>query len=650
MSNRLCARSVLIPQSVGSRPCTLNSQRIKAVVSPTGTLEEGRMIDGDHSSGDQELAVVGVSNSKSAGDVWRFGLILICFVIGLFNPLVGWLEATEYFVAVDHPNASDSNSGLSLAEPFRTLSRAVQALYPGDVLNIKEGIYREPLIPVRSGTSNNQIVIRAWPGDEGAAIIRGSDVTVGWSHDGGDNWSVPFVPLPLINYPSGWPDVTQYSRRREMVFLEGEPLRQVMSATDLVSGSFWMDDGSGRLRINVPVDPNQSLVEISKRSQGVLATGSHQVFRGLRVDHVSTELWIAAMHLGPDQTVENCTVEHNNGYGVVAYSNLIFSNSRSNHNGRLGIALNGSHSLLDTSETSYNSWRYGPRFDAGGIKITGAMPVDNRFVRHRAIGNNGIGIWFDTTSSGNIVEASYFDGNVFGAIEFEAVIGPNFAINNVIVGTVKAEPGGINAIDGAGIIVFDSSDVTIYNNTIVDVAGPGISIAGDSRNSGGTIFHVDDTLAVNNIIVGSGRSALSLEWLWGTAVQDPRVGSHHFDNNLYFDNAVTVIFPDVPNVYGYMYWSLPEWQANRSEDLDSIASDPMFVRPNMHDYSLMADSAAIDGGQHLNEVGQDIAGELRPQGVAFDVGAYECSAIFGCGSVFVDDFETGDLSNWQSFY
>ena len=61
------------------------------------------------------------------------------------------LEATEYYVAVDSPNASDSNNGLSLDQPFKTLNRGVQALSPGDTLSIKEGIYREA-VSVRSGT------------------------------------------------------------------------------------------------------------------------------------------------------------------------------------------------------------------------------------------------------------------------------------------------------------------------------------------------------------------------------------------------------------------------------------------------------------------------------------------------------------------
>ena len=46
------------------------------------------------------------------------------------------LEATEnYWVAVNHPNASDTNHGRSLVRPFKTLARAVQGLGKGNAIS-----------------------------------------------------------------------------------------------------------------------------------------------------------------------------------------------------------------------------------------------------------------------------------------------------------------------------------------------------------------------------------------------------------------------------------------------------------------------------------------------------------------------------------
>ena len=54
---------------------------------------------------------------------------------------------------------------------------------------------------------------------------------------------------------------------------------------------------------------------------------------------------------------------------------------------RPGHRLNGDNSLLDSNETSYNSWRL-PR-DTGGIKVIVDSPSGNRIVRHTAKHNHG---------------------------------------------------------------------------------------------------------------------------------------------------------------------------------------------------------------------------------------------------------------------
>ncbi|MDB4306289.1 hypothetical protein N9980_01860 [bacterium] len=138
------------------------------------------------------------------GSLFSHGVIAL-FIFGFGIPVI---EATEnYWVAVDHPNASDSNNGLSMDKPFKTLGRAVQGLRPGITLIIKAGIYREALVLPRDGTADSPIVVRAYPGDEGRVVIRGSDVVKGWTNDGGGVWSVSWQPLPLLDYPASWPNV-----------------------------------------------------------------------------------------------------------------------------------------------------------------------------------------------------------------------------------------------------------------------------------------------------------------------------------------------------------------------------------------------------------------------------------------------------------
>ena len=101
-----------------------------------------------------------------------------------------------------------------------------------------------------------------------------------------------------------------------------------------------------------------------------------------------------------------------------------------------------------------------------------------------------------------------------------------------------------------------------------------------------------------------------------------RVGSHHFNNNLYYGNPTTIIFPNLERSWNEN-WSLAEWQANRGEDLESLKTPPNFAQPTAFDYTLRPGSAAIDAGRYLPEVTEDSSGLTRPQGPRTDIGAYE---------------------------
>ena len=334
------------------------------------------------------------------------------------------VEAIEYFVSKTHPAASDSNNGLSLDRPFKTLGRGVQELQPGDILTIKAGVYREILTLGRSGTSLKPIKVRAYPGDADLVVIRGSNVASGWTNESNGVWYVNWDPLPLVVYPEIWRDYGELSRRREMVFIGGSRLQQVLSKSELSDGRFWVDAASHRIYVGYSGDLNSKFVEIAMRDRGIWSgSASYIEWDGLRVEHVANDYNMGAMHLGPNQKILNCRVENNNQVGISASTGTVMRNTVSGQNGRTGISLSGDGSLLDSCTTDRNSWRYGPGWACGGVKIIGNRPSGNTIVRHSASFNNGRGIYFDTTGSNNVVEASYLERNLIAGIQFEAAVG-----------------------------------------------------------------------------------------------------------------------------------------------------------------------------------------------------------------------------------
>jgi hypothetical protein len=106
--------------------------------------------------------------------------ILACFLL-----IATLLTAKEYHVSV---KGNDSNEG-SEQKPFKTISQAVKFAYPGDVITVHAGTYREWINPIRGGESDSKrIVLRAAPGEK--AEIKGSEIIKGWEKQKDGVWKV----------------------------------------------------------------------------------------------------------------------------------------------------------------------------------------------------------------------------------------------------------------------------------------------------------------------------------------------------------------------------------------------------------------------------------------------------------------------------
>ncbi len=92
---------------------------------------------------------------------------------------------TELHVA---PTGNDGNPG-TVSLPLRTIQRAAEVAYPGCVVVVHEGIYRERIDPPRGGRSDvDRIVFRAAPGER--VVVKGSEPMTGWRRVRDDVWKV----------------------------------------------------------------------------------------------------------------------------------------------------------------------------------------------------------------------------------------------------------------------------------------------------------------------------------------------------------------------------------------------------------------------------------------------------------------------------
>lgn len=83
-------------------------------------------------------------------------------------------------------SGNDANPG-TIMRPLRTIQAAANKAFPGDVITVHKGIYRERVNPVRGGESDSKrITYQAAPGEN--VVITGSEPVKGWKKGANDTW------------------------------------------------------------------------------------------------------------------------------------------------------------------------------------------------------------------------------------------------------------------------------------------------------------------------------------------------------------------------------------------------------------------------------------------------------------------------------
>lgn len=210
----------------------------------------------------------------------KFSVLFACLLV------CGFLSAREYHVSI---NGKDSNPGTEKA-PFRSISQAAQYAYPGDVITVHEGVYREWINPPRGGENDERrIVYRAAAGEK--VEIKGSERVTSWQPVEGHKgvWKVE-IPNdffgeynPYVDYITGdWFDGKGYQHHTGEVFLNNKSLYEKASLDQVYQPVVYQDsqDPEGSLYTwycehNVRLttiwanfhhlNPNKEMVEISVR-------------------------------------------------------------------------------------------------------------------------------------------------------------------------------------------------------------------------------------------------------------------------------------------------------------------------------------------------------------------------------------------------
>ncbi|MCC5844143.1 MAG: right-handed parallel beta-helix repeat-containing protein [Verrucomicrobia bacterium] len=437
---------------------------------------------------------------------------------------------------------------LSVELSAEEIQARLDAANPGDCFVFEPGVYRGCFQVTRSGTAEAPICLEAeLPGQ---TVFTGTDLIKDWAPDA-ERAGVWVAECDL----SAIPPETKFGPllgRREQVFVDGIPLRQVLHADQMKPGCFRVEDGrvyfspdvftgeerGGELEVDAgaitgggrktldrsspencwpfltrPFDPAAHRIEVTTRG-GVFTTGvpndresvSHLQIRGLvfRGSGDAPQQCMARF-CGQHLRIENCLFEYGAARGFdLRCDHSVMRGCVTRLNGQMGFSGYGDHNLLEDCALLYNNTRHSDFvcFEQGGSKIVRAGHW--RVRRVRCVGNDGPGIWFDIDNHDIVIEQCWCEGNSGPGIMYEisrdADIRNNVCLNNghayqkdVRFNSIHNSVGHVEPVYGQGILVQMSRNVRVYNNTCVGNRRCGVELRHHPYQQAGNPGHSKET-------------------------------------------------------------------------------------------------------------------------------------------------------------
>ena len=486
------------------------------------------------------------------------------------------------------PRASDDNPGTGTS-PFRTIRRAVLLARPGTRVLIRAGTYRETvrLRRANSGAPGAPVVIQAER--PGTVVLAGSDVWEGWEKAGRPGvfthrWDRRWEAGPDV-FGAAAP-MGLAARRREMIFVDGKPLRQVLTDDGLRPGTFSVSEADRRVLIRLPegADARRSRIEVATRpaaldlgslwrdSRGADGWPEDFVLRGLVFRHYTQPTYgeAAVPAYGRRFLIEDCDIGWNNAAGLALRgADFVVRRTRIHDNGFLGVSIPPTSQpaaerfVLQDCEVARNNWR-GAMGGFFGFAVAGVKIMTSRDYVLRRVwshGNACPGVWLDKENRNVLVERCRLTGNRRGpGLWVEISEGPVAVRDSTL------------AYNQSGMFISNSSEVSLEGCVLFGNATAQIGEWSPAIDREG--FRDVGLALRNNVIACASRG--------GTLFQRPAYPEIY--STLRSDGNLWWSWDGLGWQVGERRLDFSGWISETGQDLHSLEADPRFRHASALDW------------------------------------------------------------------